>query len=514
MAVSFGPLLFGIIIGSSGPTIDTMKNQVIDFEGNFLKLDPASDYVVFTEAQASWYTSMVNIGAMLGAILGGWIVRAVGFRKSFGITVPMYIVSWLTLTFGSNVWLLFGTRMTAGIAMGVTSVATPTYINEVSPTHLRGMLGTINQVSITVGILLVYFLGMELTISGGTKYSVLSESLGEAPAGSFCNWRAMAFVNLIPTLLLGLLLFFIPESPRWLASKGREEEALAALNLLRGGFAEPEEVTVMQDIVRECEISKTGPKDNQSSIWFEMWKARKQVLIVIAVQIFQQFSGINAIMFYCTSIMRNAKMKHPDGVSLSVMFEQVIVTLLACFLIDLCGRRALLLTSAAVMAVSCLVFGLYFFLDEIGASGTTVLVFISVYTYMAAFSMGVGAIPWLIMGEVLPNNVRSIASSIAITFNWMCAFAVTENLGLAEKYLKLYGVMWAFAACCIGLVVFTAVFIPETKGKTFEEIQEYFDGHPVAPSPGSSSDLEMRKGKANNDEEINTTVEAEPLLPK
>jgi sugar porter (SP) family MFS transporter len=477
-AVLFAPLLFGLMVGSTGPTIDTMKNEVLNYDGNVNRLPPDSKYVVLSASQASWYSAIVTIGCMIGALGGGPVTEKLGLKKTILGTIPLYVISWLMIGLLSEAWSLILARVIVGLAVGVNSFVAPTYIGEASPTHLRGLLGASNQLSITIGILLVYLLGLVCTVSGGTVYQGTSDiALGPSPSGTFCNWRLLAYLNLVPTGLLAVCTLLIPESPRWLAKKGRIDAAKMALSRLRGGCETAEEIEALErqaNITAAIEYA-TSPSDVGSSALKDLVNAKYQIFIGIALQFFQQFSGINAIMFYCTTIMRNARMSNADTVSMTVMLEQVLVTALACYLMDKAGRRILLLTGSSVMAVACAVFGLFFALQASGTTGINWMVFLSVYVYMAAFSIGVGAIPWLILSEIFPNKVRALAASIATTFNWLFAFIITMTLDKMTTSIQYYGVMWLFGGCCVGLFVFTFFLIPETKGKSFEEIQAYFD---------------------------------------
>ena len=485
LVVLIASLLFGIIIGSTGPSIDTMKNEVMDFEGNIMRLPETSEFVVFTASEASWFSALVAVGALVGAIIGGPIVNGFGHKIAIAVTCPIYIISFLIQAYVSNVWLLFLSRVMTGISVGMNSFTVPTYISEVSPNHLRGLLGACNQLAITTGILVVYFLGANLTIDGGLVLSAddPTKVIGMAPPESFCNWRLLAFLNSVPTCLLIILITVIPESPLWYARNGRISEALIAHRRLRGGYEiEPEAKELML-----LDVRHTAEKSDPTLSLFP--SAVKPIFICIALAFFQQFSGINAIMFFCTSILRNAKIKAPNTLSVTVMAEQVLITALACYLMDKVGRRILLISSAAVMTAASGLFGLYFFLQAQGASHITPMVFVSVYTYMAAFSLGVGPIPWLLMGEVIPSDSRATGSSIVTAHNWLFAFVVTVGLDSYTGLVGYHGVMWSFAICCLGLTIFATFLVPETRGKSFTEIAEFF-GHSYTPLP-----VDIEKGQ-------------------
>ena len=501
--VLLAPLLFGVIIGSTGPSIDTMKNEVRDKDNNILRLDVPNRYVVFNNAEAAWFASLVTIGAMVGALASGYLADAVGFKRTLLLTAPMYTASFLAIYTGSNVAMLFAARTLTGVAVGINSFVAPTYIADLSPVKLRGLFGALNQLCITLGILLVYFLGMKFRVSGNHAYSAHIETemhpLSDAettitPAvdvRAFCDWRMLALVNIVPSIVLGLLAFFIPESPTWLATKLYQQR----VNVTGS--------TVLGDNPVE-KSAETGKAPESRTKWSLLVKSRKQLILGVVLQFFQQFSGINAVMFFCTSIMRDARVAHAETYSATVMLEQFLVTGAAVFLMDIAGRKVLLLIGASVMAGACGVIGLYFYLVQLKITGIFVIVLIGMYSYIAAFSIGVGAIPWLILGEIFPAETRATGASIATCANWIFAFVVTLAYQPAAALLTTQGVMWFFGICCVGLVVYTALCVPETKGKTFEEIQQFFaDGN---PSPPKREDVEANASKTVH------SRESDPLI--
>jgi SP family facilitated glucose transporter-like MFS transporter 8 len=490
ITILHAPLLFGIVIGSTGPSIDTMRNELRDSNNNVIKLDVPSKYVVFTDADAAIYSSLVTLGAMVGALGGGYVANAIGYKMTMLATVPMYIGSAVAMYEVSHPWFLFAARAITGIAIGVNSFIAPAYIADLAPIKWRGFFGAANQLCITIGIFLVYALGIYFKIEGGKVYTgVDGDELRELSGGDssdevikvFCDWRTMALLNLWPAIMMGIGGCFMPESPSWIASK---TTAKSKREIGDGA-------------------GKGGKQDvKEESIVTRLWKVRKQLTVGIGLQFFQQFSGINAVMFFCTSIMRNARVEEADTYAASVMLEQVIVTGVAVALMDLAGRKVLLLIGASVMAAACGVLGLYFQLLENQVNGILIMMLAGMYAYIAAFSIGVGAIPWLIIGEIFPANVKAIAGSLATASNWIFAFIVTLSFPKAAAMITQQGVMWVFGLCCIGLVVFAAICVPETKGKTFEEIQEFFD-EPGAPKQESDKATEYTE----NDPLLNNNKE-------
>ena len=461
--VLLAPLLFGLVIGSTGPSIDTMKNGVRDKDGNPLRLTTPNRYVVFDEREAAIYSSLVNVGAMAGALGSGYLARSLGYRNTILMTIPMYATSFVAMYIVEQAWGLFVARTLLGIAIGINSFTAPTYIGDLSPINLRGFFGAANQLCITIGILAVYFLGSHFRVKTNTMYQPPEGTpLGEIVHGAvaafdnsvlsnpFCDWRALALSNLFLVVILGVLTFFIPESPSWLASSQTSDPSKTKRSVIhKRATDEPSRLSGFRGV-------------------------KKQLAVAITLQFFQQFSGINAIMFFCTSIMRNAKVEHADRYASTVMLEQVIVTAIAAALMDVAGRKVLLLVGASVMAASCGVLGLYFLLMQMEINGIIIMLLAGMYAYIAAFSIGVGAIPWLILGEIFPADRREMGASIASTANWLFAFIVTLCYQPVANALSVQIVMWFFGICCLGLVVFAAIAVPETKGKTFDEIQAFF----------------------------------------
>jgi sugar porter (SP) family MFS transporter len=475
------PLLLGIIIGSTGPSIDTMKNSVLDASGNILRLEDTNPLVVFSATQAAVYSAIVAIGAIAGALLGGPLVGLCGFRWTMAFTVPLFLASSFIVFSSSVVWALYTARALTGIAVGINSFTVPTYISDIAPVCLRGYLGTCNHLFVAIGVLVVYLVGLVCRADGGFVFPQGSDDstlIRPAPAGSFCDWRKMALFNVIPTIIFGVCLCFIVESPRWLAAHGKLDKAKKILRYLRGGVdrVPAAEEMALVDLVKKDDKMAGNARPSFS----------RQIIVGVFLMILQQLSGINAILFFCTSILRDAKMEHANQVAVYVMIEQVVVTFIACILVDKVGRKILLVIGASLMALACASFGVFF--DSRDTVDLPYLIVPILYTYMAGFAIGVGPVPWVVMGEIFPDSIRTTASAIATIVNWLCAFLVTLSMNHAVEFMGYPGVMWCFGAVSVVLVFFTVLAIPETRKKSFASIQAAFTGVPDDYEAITSSD--------------------------
>eukprot|EP01018_Ginkgo_biloba_P032859 Gb_40254 [translate_table: standard] len=373
-----------------------------------------------------------------------------GFCNGFSSPTQTGIIRDLGLTVSQDSSFLYLGRLFTGFGVGVISFTVPVYISEIAPKHLRGGLGAVNQLSVTIGIMLAYLFGL------------------------FLSWRPLAVAGVIPCALLVLGLFFIPESPRWLAKIGNEDFE-ASLQALRGFNVDISLETVEIKSVVEA-------NDQQSSIKLSELCERRYALpltIGIGLLLLQQLSGINGIMFYSSSIFKSAGISSGDAASLGLGAIQVVMTAVAVWLMDRAGRRLLLMISSGGMAVCLFLVGLSFYLKTHLAGAAhfetflSVLALTSLLIYIVSFSLGIGAIPWIIMSEILPVNVKGLAGSVATLANWSTSWAVTMTINLLLEWSSA-GTFMLYALLCALTLVFVALCVPETKGRTLEEIQSSF----------------------------------------
>uniref|UniRef100_A0A8D0BFH1 Solute carrier family 2, facilitated glucose transporter member 8 n=1 Tax=Salvator merianae TaxID=96440 RepID=A0A8D0BFH1_SALMN len=450
-AAVLGPLSFGFVLGYSSPAIPSLRR------GNVPELR-------LKDSQASWFGSVVTLGAAAGGILGGYLVDKCGRKLSLMLCAIPYVFGFATIISAQNVWMLYVGRLLNGLASGVTSLVVPVYISEVAHSKVRGMLGSCVQLMVVIGILGAYVAGMGL------------------------EWRWLAvWCSIPPCFMLGLMAF-MPETPRFLLSRHQRPEAIAALQFLRGPLVDHE---------WECRETEAHTEEQQELkiAEFKNPSIYKPFLIGVAMMFFQQVSGINAIMFYAETIFEEAKFKNSSAASVIVGSIQVFFTALAALIIDRTGRKILLVISGLIMAASAAVFGIYFKIAlptpnnfthvNLAIPSLSVMVgteqhplawlaVLSLGLFIMGFALGWGPIPWLVMSEIFPLRARGVASGACVLTNWFMAFLVTKEFHDLMVLLTPYGTFWLFSVTCLLNVVFTVFCVPETRGKSLEEIEAHF----------------------------------------
>ncbi|XP_068452360.1 solute carrier family 2, facilitated glucose transporter member 8 [Clinocottus analis] len=438
LACVLGPMSFGFVLGYSSPAIPELA-RIADPR---LRLDAD---------QASWFGSIVTVGAAAGGLLGGWMVGRIGRKLTLMFCSLPFVFGFTVIIAAQNVWMLYAGRLLTGLASGVTSLVVPLYISEMAHERVRGTLGSCVQLMVVLGIMGVYL------------------------AGLYLDWRWLAICSSIPPTLLMVCMCFVPESPRFLLSQGKRREAEEALRFLRGPDAPVE---------WECARIESACDEQGSSFQMSDLKdpgVYKPMVIGIMLMVFQQMTGINAIMFYAETIFEQAHFKESDLASVIVGLTQVIFTGVAAIIMDRAGRKLLLIISGIGMATSTTSFGVYFYLmskPNPGEPHTDLawLALTSMGVFITGFALGWGPIPWLVMSEIFPSKARGVASAACVLTNWSMAFLVTKTFQDMMGLLTSAGTFWLFASMCLLNVLFTIAFVPETKGKTLEQIEANFRG--------------------------------------
>ncbi|KAL6442485.1 hypothetical protein ACFW04_002595 [Cataglyphis niger] len=298
-------------------------------------------------------------------------------------------------------------------------------------------------------------------------------------AGMYLDWKSLAVLGASLPIPFLILMFMIPETPRWYISKGKTKMARKSLQWLRGKQADiTEELNITEKMHQEyLEMERT----NAQSLFSELMKKNnlKPLLISLGLMFFQQMSGINAVIFYTVQIFKDAGSTIDENLSTMIIgLVNLIATFVAAVLIDRLGRKVLLYISAVSMIVTLTVLGGYFYVKSLGVDVVVVgwLPLLCLIVYVIGFSTGFGPIPWLMMGEILPAQIRGTAASMATAFNWMFTFIVTKTFQDLIDLIGTHGAFWVFASFVVVALIFVICCVPETRGKTLEEIERRFTG--------------------------------------
>ena len=389
--------------------------------------------------------SAILVGALLGAAGASMIGDRYGRKKSLMFSAVLFAITPLIASAANSITMFSLARLLSGLAIGLASVLTPVYIAEISPSKNRGALVSLNQLGIVIGILVAYIAGWALS------------GFGEN------SWRWMLGVAAGPALIFFLGLFAIPESPRWLIGHGRAEEAGRILVRLLGE----------KEARREVQAANNATAEEQGS-WAEVFSGdmRKRLGVGIALALFSQVTGVNAVLYYGSVIISEHFPAQSAGMALAsniiIGLVNLIATIVAMIFVDRWGRRVILLTASGGMAIAlaCLVVGL-------NVQGAPLyLMLTSILFYVAFFAFGMGPGPWLIISEIFPTKVRGRAASIATSTLWSGALVVTFTFLSLVHSLKLWGTFALFGALSVVCFLYVWTSVPETKGRTLEQIQE------------------------------------------
>jgi MFS transporter, SP family, xylose:H+ symportor len=441
---ALGGLLFGydwVVIGGAKA-----------FYENYFRL--TSDKAI------GWANSCALIGCLVGSMLSGALGERFGRKKLLIVAAVLFGVSSVLTGWAFTFSSFVAWRIVGGVAIGIASNVSPTYIAEVSPAPWRGRLVTLNQLTIVVGILaaqIVNWLIAQPVADGAT-----AEMIRASWNGQF-GWRWMFTAVAVPSLAFLVGAFFIPESPRWLARKGDDDGVRRTLARIGGErYGELALLEIRQTLAAE---SSRGWAEFRALLTPRLVKL---LCIGIALAVLQQWSGINVIFNYAEDIYRGAGY----GIS-GILFNIVITgtinlvfTLLALGLVDRVGRRALMLFGAAGIGISHLLLG---FTYRAGVKGLPILL-LTLCT-IGFYALSLAPVTWVLISELFPNRVRGLGVSIAVSALWVASFVLTFTFPILQRAVGSAGTFWTYAGICIAGFVFVAAAVPETRGKTLEEIE-------------------------------------------
>jgi sugar porter (SP) family MFS transporter len=383
------------------------------------------------------------LGAVLGAIIAGWASEALGRRRSTLIAGCIYTVGALLCAFAPTVGVLIAARFILGLAVGCASFVAPMYIAELAPKRIRGGMVSFNQLAIVTGILIAY---------------IVNFALKGAPS----EWRWMLGLGAIPGLILAIGMVALPESPRWLVKRGREDEARDVLGRAREGDVD-EEISEIKEVVQE-----------EGSLRDILVDAVRPLLVIgLALAIFQQLIGINTVIYYAPTILKSAGVATSGAIQQTVFIglTNLVFTILAVLLLDRLGRRALLLTGTAGCVIALIALGAYFASPTLQSSAGW-LALTSLIVYIASFAIGLGPVFWLMISEIFPLHLRGPAMAACTVANWAFNFAISFTFLTLTHAITKQGTFWLYAGLGVIALWFFATRVPETRGRTLEEIEE------------------------------------------
>lgn len=394
-----------------------------------------------TSAQTEFAVSVVLAGALIGAALGGYLGDRFGRRRALVVTAIIFGFFGLTTGLSAGLWTFVLSRFLVGSAVGVSSMLAPLYIAELAPKHIRGALVTLSQLAISTGVVVAYYVDYLLANSG--------------------NWRCMFISALVPSVILLLGLIYLPESPRWLSAQGRFSDAAEVL-------ARAENAEEVREDLKQLQVLTAT--DNVGFRDLVQPRFRKPLLVGIGLAVFQQVTGVNTIVYYAPTIFQMVgfgSAGHAILATFLIGFVGLLTTIVSMFLVDKAGRRLLLLISIGGMGISLV----HLALTLSGAHPAKWMVLTDILVYLAAFDIGLGPVFWLLISEIYPTTVRAEAMSLATMANWGSNFLVAATFLSLVDHLGMRGSFLLFAGLCFVAFLFAAYLVPETRGRTLEQIE-------------------------------------------
>jgi len=444
---ALGGLLFGydfVVIGGAKP-----------FYESYFRLD--------SQQLVGWANSCALLGCLVGSILSGVASGRLGRKKLLIFSAILFAVSSVLTGWAQTFASFVSWRIAGGMAIGVASNASPIYIAEVSPAPWRGRMVSLNQLTIVIGILAAQIVNW--AIARPVPIGATAEMVRQSWNGQF-GWRWMFTAVTVPSLVFLVGALLVPESPRWLITKGRRDRARRTLAQIGGSeYAESE--------IQEIQKTLAAAQTNIPVAW-----PMKVIGIGVVLAVLQQWSGINVIFNYAEEIYRNAGYGISDTMFNIVLTGAIncVFTLAAIGFVDKIGRRTFMAVGCGGIGLSHVLIGMAY---KFGLKGLPVLI-CTLFT-MACFAMTLGPVTWVLISEIFPNRVRGAAVSIAVSALWIACFVLTYTFPLLNQALGPAGTFWLYAAICLAGLAFVLLCVPETMGKTLEQIEA--NSGPSLPSP-------------------------------
>jgi len=400
------------------------------------------------EFQVGWAVSSLIVGCIAGAAFAGVLGDKFGRKKVIFAAGVLFVLSCVGSAIAGTFSIFVLSRILGGIGIGITSTLCPMYNAEVAPAKHRGRLVALNQLAVVTGIFIVYFINSYIAGLHDAAWNVEN------------GWRWMFGVGAVPGVVFLALLFFVPESPRWLIKQGRAAEALPVLVKIHGEDAAKQEVLD----IKASFSQEAGPLRDLFRPGL-----RLALLVGVGLAVLQQVTGINAVMYYAPEIFKATGAGTNASLVQTIMvgFVNFLFTILSIWLIDKVGRKALLLTGSSVMALSLIAIGAAFYTGH--TSGTAVLVLVLIY--VAAFAVSLGPVVWVMLSEIFPNRYRGRATAIASMALWIADYIVSQSFPPMLSFAGPAVTFWAFGFMSVIAFLFSWKLVPETKGKSLEDVE-------------------------------------------
>ena len=459
--INFGYLIFLSVVAALGGFLFGYDTAVIS--GTIAQV---TQLFQLDALQQGWYVGCALVGSIVGVLFAGILSDKLGRKLTMVISAVLFSTSALGCALSADFTQLVIYRIIGGVGIGVVSIVSPLYISEVAVAQYRGRLVSLYQLAVTVGFLGAYLVNYQLLAwaESGTQLSV--DWLNKVFITEV--WRGMLGMETLPAILFFIIIFFIPESPRWLIVRGKE---LKAVNILEKIY---NSITEAKSQLKETKSVLTSETRSEWSLLMKpgIFKA---VIIGVCIAILGQFMGVNAVLYYGPSIFENAGLSGGDSLFYQVLVGLVntLTTVLALVIIDKVGRKKLVYYGVSGMVVSLILIGLYFlFGDSLGVSSLFLLVFFLFYVFCCAVS--ICAVVFVLLSEMYPTKVRGLAMSIAGFALWIGTYLIGQLTPWMLQNLTPAGTFFLFAVMCVPYMLIVWKLVPETTGKSLEEIERYW----------------------------------------
>ena len=446
VVAAIGGILFGYDTAVISGTTEMVKSQFS-----------------LTSGGEGWYVGCALIGSIAGVLCAGALSDYLGRKKTMLISAALFSISAIGCAVCGNFDSLVVYRIIGGVGIGIVSIVSPIYISEVAPAKMRGTLVSLYQLAVTVGFLLAYVANWAIdsnidpTITGNVT---LMEKIMHTEA-----WRGMLGSETLPALLFFFIIFFIPESPKWLIVKGNTEYAGKVLGRI---YSTPAEID------NEIEVTKASLQGDNKGKWSDLLKPGILVAVIAgsAIAILGQFMGVNAVLYYGPKIFTTAGFDNPMFSTVLVGVVNCVTTILAVFIIDRVGRKKLIYWGVSGMIICLLAIGIYFaWGPQLGLGNIFMLTFFLAYVFCTAIS--ICAVVFVLLSEMYPNSVRGRAMSIAGFALWIGTYLIGQLTPILLGWSEA-GTFFLFAVMCVPYMLIMWKVIPETTGKTLEEIEAFW----------------------------------------